>query len=61
MNKSFWEIFKQSFITTLFLGIIFISGMVFMNLIYEHPYDRCVKMYTDMEDISECVWLLTND
>jgi hypothetical protein len=47
---------------------LFVVGLVggavifiLISLAYQHLYDRCVAMYSNIEDVSECVWLLQND
>jgi hypothetical protein len=59
-SKAFWKGFGDGFSKASGYGIAVAVGMVLMYLIYEHPYDRCTVMYADIEDISECVWLLEN-
>jgi len=55
MSKAFWEGFWQGFGKASGYGLSFAAGMVFLYLIYEHPYDSCVAQYDTIEDISECI------
>jgi hypothetical protein len=43
-------------------ALLFLSIFVFGIAIgkYSHPYERCDRMYDDPDEISECVWILTN-
>lgn len=47
---------------------LFVVGLVggavifiLISLAYQHPYDRCAAMYELLEDVNECVWILTNN
>jgi len=60
MSKAFWQGFEEGFAKASGYGLAFAAGMVFLYLIYEHPYDRCLNQHITVEDISECIWSSTN-
>ena len=63
MSKAFWEGFKDGFTRASKYGIpiaaAFVLGLTLGSA--SHPYEVCKRMYDTQEDISECVWLKTND
>lgn len=43
-----------------FCLIALVIGLAYNYTIQEHPYDKCMDMYETPNDVSECVWILTN-
>lgn len=60
MNKEFWSgFFEGVWKASVILNPIII--LVLSYMVAFHPYDRCARKYTNPEEISECVWILTHD
>jgi hypothetical protein len=56
MNK-FWIAFLTGMAITA-TSAAFIFFLLHINV---HPYDKCAKVYSGPDDVSECVWILQNN
>lgn len=53
-----WTDFKAGFKIGLPISIAFFVGLLLGHAL--HPYESCNRMYTTLEDVSECIWIKEN-
>lgn len=63
LSKAFWQDFREGCVKASIIGVpaavAFLIGFALGS--YDHPYEKCKRMYESFEDISECVWILEHD